>query len=350
MAPYWTKTPRISTEYTYKGIDATIMENAYLRVMVLQGKGGDILELRDKQTDVDVLWHANHNWQPPKHRYVPAETRATWLDHYPGGWQVNLPIAGNGRDIQGNAYGMHGESALIPWDATVSRDDTEAVSLRLTTELVRYPFFIERELTLPADNSEIEIVESITNRGGIELEYIWQHHIALGAPLLGPEAYFELPAERGEIHPYEEGTFETGRLAGGESFDWPYAPDRDGGTIDLREFPPPDEEIHDQAYATKLDEGWYRVSNTALNLGFEVEFPLDPFECVWYWQAFGGLDSSPFYNRNYNAGIEPTTAYPNNSIPEAQRQNGTMKTLTPGETITSELTATTYHDVNGSDT
>lgn len=346
MKSYWDKPPRISTEFTYKGIDATIMENNHLRVMLLQGKGGDILEFRDKQRDVDVLWHANHNWQPPKDRYVPSETTATWLDHYPGGWQVNLPIAGNGREIQGNAYGMHGESALIPWDATVTRDDGEVVSLRLTTELVRYPFCVERELTLPADSPELRVSEEITNRGGTELEYVWQHHIALGAPLLGPEAHLSLPAGECKVHPYEEGTFKTGRLAGGESFEWPYAPARGGGTIDLREFPPHDAEIHDQAYATELNEGWYRVTNNALDLGFEVQFPLDPFECIWYWQAFGGLDLSPFYNRNYNAGIEPTTAYPNDSLPEAQRENGTMKTLAPGEKITSDIKAMTHHDVD----
>ena len=35
----WNKRPRISTAYAYRGVDASILENEHLRVMVLQGKG-----------------------------------------------------------------------------------------------------------------------------------------------------------------------------------------------------------------------------------------------------------------------------------------------------------------------
>jgi hypothetical protein len=63
--------PRISTDFQYRGIDAVLMENESLRVTLLAGKGGDILELRDKRADVDVLWHAQHNWQSPAETYIP---------------------------------------------------------------------------------------------------------------------------------------------------------------------------------------------------------------------------------------------------------------------------------------
>ena len=103
-----------------------------------------------------------------------------------------------------------------------------------------------------------------------------------------------------------------------------------------------EDRIHDQAYATDLSEGWYALTNPDLDLGFALQFPTDPFECVWYWQALGGFHESPYFNRNYNVGLEPTTAYPSASIPEAQRANGTMKTLAPGESVEAEFTAVTY--------
>lgn len=333
--------PKIATEYTYKNIETAFLENEFLRIKVLPGKGGDILEFRDKRTDVDVLWNSPHNWHPPRTRYVPSVSETTWYDHYPGGWQVNVPVAGHGWEIDGNAYGLHGESSLIPWHAKVVKDDDEAVTLRLSTELVRYPFFIERELTLPAGESRLEIDESITNRGEVDLEYLWQQHITLGPPLLGPDARLDVPAETGIVDDYPEDASNV-RLKGGTEFEWPNAPLQDGGETDLREIPSRDAEIHDQVYATDLNHGWYALTNSSIDLGFGFTFPKDPFQCVWYWQPLGGATGSPFFGRNYNVGLEPTTGYPGWGIPDTQRENGTMLVLGPGETVSASFSATTF--------
>jgi galactose mutarotase-like enzyme len=325
-------------------METAFLENRHLRIMVVPGKGGDILEFRDKRADVDVLWESDHNWVPPEDRYIPAEGVTTPVDHYPGGWQMHLPIAGYGRSIDGHAYGLHGETDLIPWEFEVVRDDEKGVKLGLSVDLVRYPFSINRELTLPTDSTQLEITETVENEGGVELEYIWQQHITLGRPLLGPEAQLDVPAESGVVD--EGNEMANARLASDTEFQWPHAPGTKGGTVDLSEIPDTESEIHDVAYATDLESGWYALTNTDLNLGFAFRFPKDPFECIWYWQAFGGAEVSPYFNRNYNVGLEPTTAYPADSIPDAQRANGTMKTLEPGESIECEFVATTYRDVS----
>lgn len=339
--------PRILTDFTYKGLDAVFLENKILRILVVPEKGGDILEFRDKRVDVDVLWHSDHNWFPPEKRYIPSMAPTTWQDHYPGGWQVNLPIAGFGREIDGNAYGLHGESALIPWESKAVRND-DGVTLRLTTELNRYPFVVERELTLPADEPHLHIKESVTNEGELPLEYIWQQHIALGAPLLAPGARVDIPAQTGIVQDYQ-GSFPNARLEPGVTFDWPHAPGRDGNGVDLREVPPKSIRSHDLAFAHDLNDGWYALTNPDIDLGFGFRFPVDPFECVHYWQPFGGYRDSPFFCRNYNVGIEPTTAYPSVSIPDAQRENGTIDELGPGETVTAEFTAVTYRGFDAVD-
>ena len=337
----------IDDAYTYEGIDAVFMENRYLRIMILPGKGGDILEFRDKRTDVDVLWHAEHNWHPPDSRTVPSVGPTTWLDHYPGGWQLNLPLAGFTDDFGGTPYGLHGESALIPWDSSLSEGE-DSVTLELRTELVRYPFAVERTLTLPRDEPTLEIEESVTNLGGVDLEYVWQQHIALGRPLIGPAARLDVPAGSGVVESYGP-EHENARLQSGSTFEWPHAPGTDGETVDLREFPPEDSTIHDVAYATALSDGWYAVTNTDLDLGFGFTFPTDPFECLWYWQPLGGHAESPYWNRNYNVGLEPTTAYPAGDVPDAQRENGTIKTLAAGETLEAKFLARTYHGIDAVD-
>lgn len=63
-------------------------------------------------------------------------------------------MVGYGQGLGGAPYGLQGEIALIPFDATVSRNDNETVSIQLSTELVKYPVFVERELTLEADTPE----------------------------------------------------------------------------------------------------------------------------------------------------------------------------------------------------
>jgi galactose mutarotase-like enzyme len=339
---YFGDGPRIGNEFTYRGVEAAFIENEHLRVLVLPGKGGDVLEVRDKRRDVNVLWDAPHEWVPPGESPLPSDHATTWqTEHYPGGWQVNLPIAGYGMEIPGSAYGLHGESALLPFEATVREDDDE-VGLELSADLFRYPFSVERELALRAGESALRVSETVTNEGRRELEYVWQHHLALGRPLIGPGARLDVPASDALTEEYGD-DWSNNRLAGGESFEWPEAPAADGGTVDLSEsFPATDAEIHDQAYVTGLDEGWYAVTNPDLDVGLAVSFPTDPFESLWYWQPFGGFDEAPFYGRNYNVGLEPTTAYPGGDLPEAQRENGTMKTLAPGESVSADLVARTY--------
>jgi hypothetical protein len=325
-------------DFQYRGIDTVFLENEHLRVMVLPGKGGDILEFRDKRTDTDVLWHADHNWQPPTDRPVPSADPTMFHDHYPGGWQLNLPVAGYTDGFYDAPYGLHGESALLPFEYD-AREGTEAVELELRAQLVRYPFAITRTLRLPTNESSLSIEESVTNRGDEPLPYIWQQHLALGRPLLGPNAELEIPAATGVVHDYAE-SHRNARLSGGETFGWPIAPSTDG-EVDLREIPPEDATIHDVAYATDLKDGWFALANDSLDLRFAFEFPPDVFETVWYWQAFGGHMGSPYFGRNYNAGLEPTTAYPSDDIPTAQEENDTIKTLAAGETVSASYVAST---------
>lgn len=333
--------PRIDDAFSYHEIEAVFLENAALRVLVLPGKGGDVLEFRDKRTDVDVLFHTDHNWWASETRRIPDVDGSSFHDHYPGGWQVNLPVAGHTEDFDGTPYGLHGESALLPWDAAIVREDDEAVSLRLTVELARYPFAIERTLTLPAGTSRLLVEEAVTNQGRVPLEYMWQQHVALGAPLLGPAATLRIPAETGVVEAYDD-EHANARLAADETFAWPIAPGVDGDDVDLREIPPPSIGSHDVAFATDLEAGWYTLVNPDIDLGFGFAFPTDPFECVWYWQPFHGMDSSPFFGRNYNVGLEPTTAYPSQNIPDAQRQNASIDVIDPGETVRASFVAVTF--------
>jgi hypothetical protein len=134
------------------------------------------------------------------------------------------------------------------------------------------------------------------------------------------------------------------RLESDAIFEWPAAPlATEEGMVDLSTaFPERDAEIHDLAFATDLEAGWYALSNPELDLGFALTFPTDPFECVWYWQPFGGYEDAPYYGRNYNVGLEPSTAYPSGDLFDAQRANDTIDVLEAGETVSASYVARTY--------
>jgi galactose mutarotase-like enzyme len=325
---------RATDQYTYRGIDTAVLANEHLRVEVLTGKGADVRTIRDARTDVNVLFEAPHEWYGLERSGVGVSDRDfEFLDRYPGGWQDVLPVAGEGTDAGGAPFAQHGESSIVPWEATVVDDGPERAAVSFAVDLSRYPFRIERELSLTAGEPTLRVDETVHNDGEVPLPYSWLHHVALGEPLVAPEARLETDAQRVLVDPDHDP--DTRRLPKGASFDWP-ACSTDEGDVDLREFPPADERVHDIAALTGFEEGHYVVSNPELDLAVTVEFDPDLFEYVWYWGAFGGFEAAPFFGRNYNVGLEPCTSRPVAGL-DAAVENGTANRLTAGESVETSL-------------
>ncbi|WP_317175716.1 DUF4432 family protein [Halomontanus rarus] len=329
---------RISTEYTRRGIDIVLLESDYLRIEVLAGKGGDISRIVDKRTDVNILFESPHRWGSPEDGYVGApDGTFAYLDHYPGGWQSVVPAAGGPSKVAGAPFSLHGESCLTPFSVEETIDDEDELSVTLTARLRRYPIDVERTISLAIDEPELSVDETVTNHGEVAVDYSWLQHIALGQPLIDPDARLEVPCERVLVDP--EQAVDAARFTPGEEFDWPRY--NGGETVDLRKFPPKDERVHDLVALTNLHDGHYTVENTKIDLGVRVEFPLDLYEYIWYWQPLGGFTEAPFFGRNYNVGLEPCTSIPNAGLEEAI-ENGTARTLEAGESQRSQLSVSTY--------
>jgi galactose mutarotase-like enzyme len=342
--------PRVSTEYQRRGIECAILENEHLRVEILTGKGGDVTEIRDKRTDVNVLFEAPHEWRPLGDGPAGApDATFAYLDHYPGGWQDVLPAAGGPADVAGAPLALHGETPIRSWSVESATATDEAAKLTISLTLSRYPFHVERTLSLPAGASRLTVDERVENLGEVAVDYSWLQHLALGRPLVGPEARLEVPCERILVDPDE--TNPNARLPAGAEFEWPICRFDGGGesgaaaeserTVDLREFPPKDERVHDLVALAGLEEGSYTVSNPAIDLGATIRFPAETYEYLWYWQAFGGFTDSPFFGREYVAGLEPCTSIPNAGL-ERAIENDTAETLEPGETQAVSLSVETH--------
>lgn len=329
----------VSDEYHRRGIETVFLENDRIRVEVLAGKGSDITALVDKRTGTNVLFEAPHEWRAPQDGLHGApDGEFAFLDHYPGGWQTVLPAAGGPTTAGGASLALHGESSLVPWETQVLTDTDDRVSVAFSTTLTRYPLSVVRELSLIAGRPALEVTETVTNDGEVTLPYSWLQHIALGEPLVAPEAHLEVPCETILVDPDQ--TADTARLPPGERFEWPVC-ETDAGPVDLRVFPPKAERVHDLVALTDLTEGWYTVSNPELDLGVTVTFPESLYPYLWYWQPFGGFEEAPFFGRNYNVGLEPCTSIPNDGL-DAAVDNETANSLAPGETQQSTVTLETH--------
>jgi galactose mutarotase-like enzyme len=332
---------RIDTEYQYRGIDSVVLENDYLRVVVLTGKGADILEFRDKRADVNLLFEAPHNWQPLGGVYEQSvDVGTTWMDHYPGGWQDCLPLGGNNPSAAGAEYGQHGESSLIPWESDILTATKQKVAVRFSCELVRYPFRIEKTLHLDRDSATLSVEDRIENLGTVDLPYVWLQHIAYGLPLVDERARIDLD---GATITVDDESIGDSPLELGSTFEWPTG----NGNIDMSQIPQRDQTIHDLSYLHDLESGWYAITNPDIDLGVAVSFDKELFESIWCWRAFGGFKTSPFFGREHVLGFELCTGWPATNPTETQGPEGTntLNELAAGDSVSTTIEISTYQSL-----
>ncbi len=327
---------RIQDQIKFRGFEALILENRWLRVLISPEKGSDILELVYKPLDLDLLWRAPAGfWQLEQPYAADVTIRRSFIDCYPGGWQEILPNGGPGCVYQGAPFDEHGETPLLPWSCQIIEDEPQSVAVRLTTRTLRAPLRIEKIVRLKED-SALSFQESVTNLGVEPVAAMWGHHPALGAPLIDQGCWIDLPECRGVAHPVER--FPTQRLAPDQAFTWPLAPGRYGGTIDLSRVQAPHAGSADLVYLTDLSEGWCAVTNPRLQVSFGMAWTQETFRHLWIWHDANGTSGYPWYGQGYVLALEPWSSYPSMGLAEAVARN-THLLLQPGETRRAELTA-----------
>ncbi len=323
-------------EVIYRGLRTVTLENELLRAGILADKGADVFELLYKPKDVDFLWHSPWGVRNPA-TFVPTTHTAgsAFLDFYEGGWQDCFPTGGNSCEFQGMPFGAHGETPTLPWEYSVTEDTPERIGVRFRVRLVRTPFFIEKEVSLARGTAVLSFTERITNEGRVALPVMWGQHPALGAPFIEPGCRIDLPAAQIRCVQLTPVT----RFAEGSSA-WPYAAGRTGGRIDLRHVPGLEADTTDTLKLTDLADGWYAVRNERLGVGFGMSFPLSVFPVLWFWQAYGGAYTAPWYGRTYLVALEPfSTAQP--TVVDAIK-DGSARVVQPGESIEASWTATGF--------
>jgi len=330
-----------------RGVPALILENDLISATILPGKGADIASFVSKPDGVDVLWKSPWGLLPPGGVHSAADSATAWMDAYEGGWQEIFPNGGNANTYRGVELNFHGEASLAAWDYEITQKGGDAAELRLSTRLRRSPFRIERAMRVEAGKPVLFIHERITNQGREELEAMWGHHPAFGAPFLSAACRIDTNART--VHADEVITSPLNPLAPGSRFAWPHG-ERDGVPTDLARVAGPDDPPHEtMAYLTDFEgeHGWYGITNTDLGLGVGLVWPKAVFPFAWFWQEMHASSGAPWYGEVYVMAIEPFSSMPGHGLSAVIEKTGTQLVIPAGASIEVDFAAVLYHAKTG---
>lgn len=322
-----------ATEFTLCGLRALAIENECLRVTILLDKGADIVEFRDKQTDLDMLWASPMGLRAP-FSVMPTSYNpdGNYLDFYEGGWQELFPSIGDPGEVRGAKLGVHGEACLLPWSWKLLEESGEKVSVELNARMLRTPFTLKKVLTIARGKRALFIDEVAENVGGVDMKLMWGHHPALGGPFLDGDLLLDIPAAEGVTFP----TSFHPNFPSSKRFDWPRVTDE----LAVDKLPALPGKWAGICYATKLTDGWCALTNPAIGKGFALSFDKALFPHVWLWLVYEGMDHYPWYGKARCVAMEPYSSVPD-SLGEAVKQN-TALSLRAGEQVKTSLCAVLY--------
>jgi hypothetical protein len=210
--------------------NAVRIENDELIVTVTV-EGGHIAEIIEKKSGVNPLW--TPPWpsiEPSAYRGQPEYGANSESKLLAGilGHNLCLDIFGPPSDAEYAAgVTVHGESSVVAYEI-----ETSGVRMLARAHLPLAHLDFEREIEL-ADHGTVRIRETVTNLTCMDRPLAWTQHVTLGPPFLeagitkldinAPKSMV-FPGDFGAAQPYKPGAL----------FEWPFAPNKDGSTADLR--------------------------------------------------------------------------------------------------------------------
>ena len=223
-------------ETLYRNRRAVRIEDDKIAVTV-SVEGGHIAELIEKGSGVNPLW------SPP----WPSTEPSTWSmeknPEYGDNSESKLLSGILGHNLCVDIFGppspeeyaagvtVHGEGSVVRYDI-----EAEEKRLKMRAYLPVAQLDFVREIDI-RPNGVAGIKETVTNLTGMDRPIAWTQHVTLGPPFIEPGVTrLNIPARRSMVYPTDLSA-EHQRYRPDTEFDWPMAPTKDGGSLDLSTYP-----------------------------------------------------------------------------------------------------------------
>lgn len=287
----------------YHGRRAAAIENEYLRVTVLQ-EGGHLAEILDKETGINPLW------TPPWRSSEPSAYGPEVHAEYGAGTESKLLAGIMGHnlclDIFGGPSGeeaaagitVHGEGPVAGYEIDQSEG---GLTLRARFPLAQIAF--ERRIELHART--VRIRERVENLTACDRPIGWTQHVTLGPPFLeGGVTQFRASATRSKVSESDFGAADSLRTAA--EFDWPAAPLRNGGSMDLRVLTGAPSSC---AFTTHLmdparEDAYFAAFAPAARLVFGYVWKQADFPWLGIWEENHSRTHAPWNGKTLTRGME----------------------------------------------
>ncbi len=269
---------RVSDKLKYRNWNVLVLENEYISVVVIPGKGGDIVSFFNKEAGCECL--LNQIREFPESTYDPNCS----TEEFQSGncvWPEMFPVASAYGDYFGIEQPFHGEAHMLPWRYDIIKDEPEEIIVKLSVNMQLTPFTLIRTMSLKAKQRSIKFDEKVINHSDIALPIIWGHHPTFGKPFLSEDCRIYLP---------------KGKFSDGDESMLKIQPEGSG--------------IGNMFYLLDFEAGWYGIYNHKENFGFGMRWDKSIFRVIWLWQSFNSETCAPFFGRRYTAAIEPVSSLP----------------------------------------
>ncbi len=314
----------VSTDWKYNDIGTVILENEFLRVVIMPELGAKIWQLTYKPRAKELLWH--HPRLKP--RKLPFHS--VYDDTFFGGWDELYPND-MPEELNGEKMPDHGEVWTLPWEYTLEKVTAEEITVRLWVETSISASRMEKRITLRSGESKLWFHHKLTNTGQTEQPFLWKLHVAMA---VDEHSRIDLPAKRMYIEDF--GPPRNGRT--GIEYEWPYLTDDNGTRHDMRQALPATTQVNEFQYATEMSAGWCALTDTRTGVSYGLSFDAQVLPSCWLFATYGG------WRNLHTVVLEPCTGYPISVTEGVER--GTHKVLHAGQSIECDVVAVVQEGVS----
>jgi len=266
-------------------LQAIILENEHLEVVLLPERGAEIHRIKHKKTGLDYLYLKQDEVKKFE-ADVQSKTVKQPEDYFFCGFYTMFPNAATPAELNGRKYEFHGDLRHVAWDHRINQ-----ACAYLTAQSRNTPLSIRRVFMLDENSPRISVVDEIFNPQSSKekFPFIYGLHPYHGFPL------------------YDEGTVV-----------------KIGDEV-IKTLPARTEKLVELGDAPHV--GNIEIFNSKLNAGIRIEFDPTFMKYVWVWFHF-----NPESNE-YVGSLLPCTNTWAGGIEQALEM-GTALWLEPGQSIT----------------